>query len=253
MTSTRRCPAPAGTAPSSPPPPPRAGAVAVLTDPAGARRRGRRRACPRWSSTTRGRCSAPSPRRSTATRPRRLTVIGVTGTAGKTSTAYLVESGLRAAGLDHRADRHGGDPARRRRRRQRPDHPGGHRPARACSPPRVERGVTAVVMEVSSHALAMGRVGGVRFAVGGYTNFGLDHLDFHADAGGLLRGQGAALRRPVPRPRCSTSTTRRCARCSSPTTVTYSAAGDPTATWYATDVARRRRTASGSPRTARTA
>ena len=36
-------------------------------------------------------------------------------------------------------------------------------------------------MEVSSHALAYGRVGGVRFAVGGYTNFGLDHLDFHAD------------------------------------------------------------------------
>ena len=42
--------------------------------------------------------------------------------------------------------------------------------------------MTAVVMEVSSHALAMGRVGGVRFAVGGYTNFGSDHLDFHADA-----------------------------------------------------------------------
>ncbi len=36
-------------------------------------------------------------------------------------------------------------------------------------------------MEVSSHALAYGRVGGVRFAVGGWTNFGLDHLDFHAD------------------------------------------------------------------------
>ncbi|HXV93181.1 MAG TPA: UDP-N-acetylmuramoyl-L-alanyl-D-glutamate--2,6-diaminopimelate ligase, partial [Pseudonocardia sp.] len=32
-----------------------------------------------------------------------------------------------------------------------------------------------------SHALAYGRVGGVRFAVGGYTNFGTDHLDFHAD------------------------------------------------------------------------
>jgi UDP-N-acetylmuramoyl-L-alanyl-D-glutamate--2,6-diaminopimelate ligase len=36
-------------------------------------------------------------------------------------------------------------------------------------------------MEVSSHALAYGRVNGVRFAVGGWTNFGLDHLDFHAD------------------------------------------------------------------------
>ena len=46
----------------------------------------------------RGPCSATSPRRSTATRPPELTVIGITGTAGKTSTAYLVESGLRAAG-----------------------------------------------------------------------------------------------------------------------------------------------------------
>ncbi|MEK8109972.1 Mur ligase family protein [Micromonospora sp. M12] len=50
-----------------------------------------------------------------------------------------------------------------------------------CWPPPAS-GVTAVVMEVSSHALAMGRVGGVRFAVGGYTNFGSDHLDFHADS-----------------------------------------------------------------------
>ena len=53
-----------------------------------------------------------------------------------------------------------------------------------------ERGVTAVVMEVSSHALVIGRVGGVRFAVGGFTNFGSDHLDFHADVERLLRRQG---------------------------------------------------------------
>ena len=45
----------------------------------------------------------------------------------------------------------------------------------------LERGVTAAVVEVSSHALAYGRVGGVRFDVGGWSNFGLDHLDFHAD------------------------------------------------------------------------
>jgi UDP-N-acetylmuramoyl-L-alanyl-D-glutamate--2,6-diaminopimelate ligase len=42
-------------------------------------------------------------------------------------------------------------------------------------------GVSAVVMEVSSHALVMGRVGGVRFAAAGFTNLGRDHLDFHAD------------------------------------------------------------------------
>jgi UDP-N-acetylmuramoyl-L-alanyl-D-glutamate--2,6-diaminopimelate ligase len=43
----------------------------------------------------------------------------------------------------------------------------------------VERGVDTVVMEVSSHALSLGRVDGVRFAVGGFTNLSRDHLDFH--------------------------------------------------------------------------
>ena len=44
-----------------------------------------------------------------------------------------------------------------------------------------ERGATNVAMEVSSHALAMGRVGGIEFAVGAFTNLSEDHLDFHAD------------------------------------------------------------------------
>lgn len=43
----------------------------------------------------------------------------------------------------------------------------------------VERGVDTVVMEVSSHALALGRVDGTRFAVGAFTNLSRDHLDFH--------------------------------------------------------------------------
>ena len=76
-------------------------------------------------------------------------------------------------------------------------------------------------MEVSSHALAMGRVGGVRFAVGGFTNFGLDHLDFHADVGGLLRRQGQAVRRPLrrrdPQPRRPGPARRCCGRRRSPT------------------------------------
>ena len=42
-----------------------------------------------------------------------------------------------------------------------------------------ERGVDTAVMEVSSHALELGRVDGVRFAVGGFTNLSRDHLDFH--------------------------------------------------------------------------
>ena len=43
----------------------------------------------------------------------------------------------------------------------------------------VERGVDTVVMEVSSHALTLGRVDGMHFAVGGFTNLSRDHLDFH--------------------------------------------------------------------------
>ena len=42
-----------------------------------------------------------------------------------------------------------------------------------------ERGVDTVVMEVSSHALTLGRVDGTHFAVGGFTNLSRDHLDFH--------------------------------------------------------------------------
>jgi UDP-N-acetylmuramoyl-L-alanyl-D-glutamate--2,6-diaminopimelate ligase len=43
-----------------------------------------------------------------------------------------------------------------------------------------ERGVTDVAMEVSSHALAMRRVDGIRFDVGAFTNLSEDHLDFHS-------------------------------------------------------------------------
>src|SRR5699024_5885787 len=43
----------------------------------------------------------------------------------------------------------------------------------------LERGVEAVVMEVSSHALALGRVDGCRFTAAGFTNLSQDHLDFH--------------------------------------------------------------------------
>ena len=75
-----------------------AGAVAVLTDPAGAAAAPRRPGCPCWSSTTRAPCSATVASAVYGDPTARLTVIGITGTAGKTSTAYLVESGLRAAG-----------------------------------------------------------------------------------------------------------------------------------------------------------
>ena len=109
----------------------------------------------------------------------RLPVIGITGTAGKTSTAYLVESGLAAAGhvtcmigtVETRIAGLTLDSVRTT-----PEATDLH----ALLATALERGVTAAVMEVSSHALAYGRVGGVRFDVGGFTNFGQDHLDFHS-------------------------------------------------------------------------
>ncbi|GAB3223335.1 UDP-N-acetylmuramoyl-L-alanyl-D-glutamate--2,6-diaminopimelate ligase [Mycolicibacterium hippocampi] len=107
-----------------------------------------------------------------------LRVIGVTGTSGKTTTAYLVEAGLQSAGrvaglVGTVGVRIGGR-----------DQPSGlttpEAPElQALLAVMVEQGVDTVVMEVSSHALTLGRVDGVSFAVGGFTNLSRDHLDFH--------------------------------------------------------------------------
>lgn len=156
-----------------------AGAVAVLTDDAGFAEVGAGlgvpvlvHAAPR---SVLGRVAAgvygnPS---------RQLRVIGVTGTSGKTTTTYLVEAGLRAAGrgagligtvgvrIDGRAE-----PATLTT----PEAPD----LQALLALMVERGVDTVVMEVSSHALTLGRVDGVSFAAGGFTNLSRDHLDFHS-------------------------------------------------------------------------
>lgn len=110
----------------------------------------------------------------------RLAVLGVTGTAGKTTTAYLIEAGLRAAG--HTTGLIGTVETRI----------AGTRLSSALTTPEApdlqallavmaEQGVTHVAMEVSSHALALGRVNGIRFAAGAFTNLSQDHLDFHRD------------------------------------------------------------------------
>lgn len=105
-------------------------------------------------------------------------VVGVTGTSGKTTTTYLVEAGLRAAGrvvgvigtIGIRID--GRDEPSALTTPEAPD-------LQALLAVMRERGVDTVVMEVSSHALSLGRVDAVRFAVGGFTNLSRDHLDFH--------------------------------------------------------------------------
>jgi UDP-N-acetylmuramoyl-L-alanyl-D-glutamate--2,6-diaminopimelate ligase len=105
-------------------------------------------------------------------------MLGVTGTNGKTTTTYLLEAGLRAAG--HRTGLVGTvatliDGEAFETVRTTPEAPELH----ALLAVMRERGVTAVAMEVSSHALAMGRVDGCLFDVAGFTQLGVDHLDFH--------------------------------------------------------------------------
>jgi UDP-N-acetylmuramoyl-L-alanyl-D-glutamate--2,6-diaminopimelate ligase len=108
----------------------------------------------------------------------RLRVIGVTGTSGKTTTTYLAEAGLRSADrvagligtVGIRID--GRDQPSTLTTPEAPD-------LQALLALMVEQGVDTVVMEVSSHALTLGRVDGVRFAVAGFTNLSRDHLDFH--------------------------------------------------------------------------
>jgi UDP-N-acetylmuramoyl-L-alanyl-D-glutamate--2,6-diaminopimelate ligase len=107
-----------------------------------------------------------------------LLLLGVTGTNGKTTTTFLLEAALRAAG--HRPGVVGTvatfiDGVPYDSSRTTPEAPELH----ALLAVMRERGVTAVAMEVSSHALAMGRVDGLTFDVAGFTQLGVDHLDFH--------------------------------------------------------------------------
>ena len=100
---------------------------------------------------------------------RSLDVIGVTGTNGKTTVVSMIESILTA---DGRSARSIGTLTGARTTPEAPD-------LQRQLAELVHDGVTAVAMEVSSHALAMHRVDGIEFAVAVFTNLGTDHLDFH--------------------------------------------------------------------------
>ncbi len=156
-----------------------AGAVAVLTDPAG--RRGAEEAGLPAVVVADPRAVLGPVSAAIYGRPaERLLMLGVTGTNGKTTTSYLLEAALVAAG--HRTGLVGtietrvGD-ERVDSVRTTPEAP----ELQALLAVMVERGCTACAMEVSSHALALHRVDGVRYDVAGFTNLSRDHLDFHAD------------------------------------------------------------------------
>jgi UDP-N-acetylmuramoyl-L-alanyl-D-glutamate--2,6-diaminopimelate ligase len=214
-----------------------AGAVAILTDPGG---RDRAAACgvPVFVVTDpRARLGEvacwvygnPS---------RKLRLIGVTGTSGKTTTSYLAEAGLRMAG--HVTGLVGGVETRIG---------ADVRPSELTTPEATdlqalfaamaERGVTAAAMEVSSHALALGRVAGTRFDVAVFTNLSQDHLDFHADLDDYFAAK-AQLFTPAYAESGVVNTDdahgRRLAATATIAVTTFSATGDPDADWRAENV-----------------
>jgi len=109
-----------------------------------------------------------------------LRLLAVTGTQGKTTTTRLAELALEGAGISAAAvgtvgTRVAGEDIKTALTT--PEAPDLHGLFALMR----ERGVEACAMEVSSHALVMGRVDGVVFDVAVFTNLGRDHLDFHAD------------------------------------------------------------------------
>jgi UDP-N-acetylmuramoyl-L-alanyl-D-glutamate--2,6-diaminopimelate ligase len=111
---------------------------------------------------------------------RDLRLVAVTGTQGKTTVSRLAESGLQTSGTPAAVVGTNGtriDGVDVRSSLTTPEAPDLH----ALFALMRERGVRGCVMEVSSHALVMGRVDGVVFDVAVFTNLGRDHLDFHAD------------------------------------------------------------------------
>ncbi len=102
---------------------------------------------------------------------RKMAVVGITGTNGKTTTAYMIDAVLRGSG---RRSTVIGTLTGSRTTPEAPD-------LQARLAHLRDDGVGAVVMEVSSHALALHRVDGCWFQVGVFTNLSQDHLDFHGD------------------------------------------------------------------------
>ncbi|MGH3826599.1 MAG: UDP-N-acetylmuramoyl-L-alanyl-D-glutamate--2,6-diaminopimelate ligase [Pseudonocardiaceae bacterium] len=211
----------------------RAGAVVVLTDPDGARRLGLAGgAIPVLVHSDPRSVLGILSARIFGDPATRLAVLGITGTAGKTTTAYLLEAGLRAAGartglLGTVAARIG--EALVPSTFTTPEAPD----LQALLALMAERGVTHVPVEVSSHALALGRVSGTAFAVGAFTNLSQDHLDFHTDledyfAAKAMLFDGRARAEAV----CIDDTWGR--RLVTGATTTVSRGGE--ATWHASDI-----------------
>jgi UDP-N-acetylmuramoyl-L-alanyl-D-glutamate--2,6-diaminopimelate ligase len=109
-----------------------------------------------------------------------LRVVGITGTNGKTTVTHLLESIAAAAGIQQSiigtvGARINGEPFVVERTT--PEATDFQRLLASM----VAFSVDVAAVEVSSHALALGRVDGTQFEIGAFTNLSQDHLDFHAD------------------------------------------------------------------------
>ncbi|MCO6005836.1 UDP-N-acetylmuramoyl-L-alanyl-D-glutamate--2,6-diaminopimelate ligase [Actinoallomurus purpureus] len=169
---------------------------------------------------------------------RDLIVLGVTGTSGKSTTTFLLEAGLRAAG--HETGLVGGIEIR----------VGGEVLPSALTTPEAtdlhglfalmrERGVTAAAMEVSSHALDFGRVGGAFYEVAVFTNLSQDHLDHHPTMEDYFAAKARLFTPEYSRigvVNVDDSWGRRLDHVARIPVTTFSAAGDPGADWRAVDV-----------------
>lgn len=153
------------------------GAIAVVTDSAGEPRR----PGVAWAVVEHGRKALAMIGANFYGHPaQKLAVTGVTGTNGKTTTTFLIESILKFCGKDpaligtieyHVAGKVLAAP---------------HTTPESLELNQVfaqalAAGATDAVMEVSSHALEQGRVRGIKFEVGVFTNLTRDHLDYHHD------------------------------------------------------------------------
>ena len=215
----------------------RAGAVAVLTDPGG-------RAAARGCGLPVFVVADPRARLGEVAdwvyrHPSgRLLLIGVTGTSGKTTTTYLLETGLRRAG--HLTGLAGGVETRvgdltAASRLTTPEAPD----LQALFAVMASRGVTAAAMEVSSHALALGRVAGTAFDVAIFTNLSQDHLDFHGSLDEYFAAKAALFTPAYTRlgvVNTDDAYGRRLAEGAGIPVTTFSAEGDPGADWRAIDV-----------------
>ncbi|RUM37182.1 MAG: UDP-N-acetylmuramoyl-L-alanyl-D-glutamate--2,6-diaminopimelate ligase [Desulfobulbus sp.] len=115
----------------------------------------------------------------------KMTMIGITGTNGKTTVSWMIEQMLQSNGyrvgvigtIDYRYPDANGDLIREPAPLTTPDPIRLQRLLRAMA----DHGVTHVVMETSSHALVQERLQGIIFDIVVFTNLSRDHLDYHGD------------------------------------------------------------------------